>query len=215
VATASARPSQQGLHNKWLLVGPTASSSGAASSAASDDGAAGNDRESGIGITVASSECDLDVGDDDEAAMAAALAAAAAAHVDGTGSLRLPIQFNPISRVDFVARLPIELAIQVLSNLDAAGVATASRVSRRWHYVASTQHIWRESFLREKTSTYATSGPTRPGAGLGVPTVRPDNDWRQIYRVKDELDRRWREGKARPVYLNGHLDSIYCLQFDE
>lgn len=79
----------------------------------------------------------------------------------------------------------------------------------------SNQHIWRESFLREKTSTYATSGPIRPGRGLGVPTVRPSNNWKDIYRVRDELDRRWGAGEAKSVYLNGHLDSIYCLQFDE
>ncbi len=99
--------------------------------------------------------------------------------------------------------------------MDAAGLAVAARVSKSWSAVARNQHIWREAFLREKTSTYATSHPVTPGAGLGVPAVRPENDWRQIYRVKQELDRRWKEGKARPVYLNGHRDSIYCLQLDE
>jgi hypothetical protein len=29
------------------------------------------------------------------------------------------------------------------------------------------------------------------------------------------LNDRWKTGKARAVYLNGHTDSIYCLQFDE
>jgi F-box and WD-40 domain protein 1/11 len=88
-------------------------------------------------------------------------------------------------------------------------------VSSGWHGVVKNQHIWRESFLREKTTTYATSGPVRPGVGLGVPRVQPENNWKEIYRVKTELDKRWKEGKAQPVYLNGHTDSIYCLQFDE
>lgn len=120
-----------------------------------------------------------------------------------------------IVKVDFVSTLPVELSIQILALLDAPTLNTASRVSSHWNRVIRNQHIWRESFLREETTTYATSGPVKPGVGLGVPQVQPSNDWKEIYRVKKELDQRWREGKARPVYLNGHTDSIYCLQFDE
>jgi hypothetical protein len=29
------------------------------------------------------------------------------------------------------------------------------------------------------------------------------------------LERNWLEGAAEPIYLNGHTDSIYCVQFDE
>lgn len=109
----------------------------------------------------------------------------------------------------------MELAIQVLAHLDATALNTASRVSRYWQGMVQNQHVWRESFLREKTGTYATSLPVQPGTGQGVPAITPGVDWKQIYKSKEELDLRWKEGKARPVYLNGHLDSIYCLQFDE
>ncbi len=165
-----------------------------------DDGP--DDDESGIGIALTSSEMeafvpsnevdsDVDIGPtsgDDE---------------------------TDIVKVDFISQLPIELAIQILAQLDAAMLATASRVSKSWRQVIKNQHIWRESFLREKTTTYATSGPVKPGTGLGIPFVQPGNNWKDIYKAKEELDKRWREGKASPVYLNGHTDSIYCLQFDE
>ena len=121
----------------------------------------------------------------------------------------------PISRVDFVANLPTELAIHILAYLDASALAKASLTSRRWREIVSNQHIWRESCLRELTGTYAMGGPVQPNMGLGLPRNLPTSDWRQIYRVKKELDQRWKQGKARPVYLNGHTDSIYCLQFDE
>lgn len=161
-----------------------------------------DDRESGIGIALTSPEMepynegeevdsDVDVGsagDREEA---------------------------DIAKVDFISRLPVELAIHVLAELDASTLATASLVSRRWAHVVKNQHIWRESFLREKTAAYATSGPVKPGTGLGVPPIKPNNDWKEIYKVKEQLDNRWKSGKARPVYLNGHTDSIYCLQFDE
>lgn len=120
-----------------------------------------------------------------------------------------------ISRVDFVTNLPTELAIHILAYLDAAALAKASLVSQRWKQVINNQHIWRESCLREVTGTYAMSGAVQPNTGLGLPRNLPSSDWRQIYRVKKELDQRWKQGKARPVYLNGHTDSIYCLQFDE
>ncbi|KAM0562021.1 hypothetical protein ACHAPJ_002463 [Fusarium lateritium] len=149
-----------------------------------------NDRESGIGITVtlpgAEDETETEVE-----------------------------QGAVISTIDFISRLPTELAIHVLADLDAVALAKASMVSRNWNKILSNQHIWRESCLREMTTTYATSAPVAPGSGLGVPAVSPVNDWKQIYRVKQELSQRWKTGKASPVYLNGHKDSIYCLQFDE
>lgn len=155
----------------------------------------GNDRESGIGINVGGSTSEVDLSESKRAS--------------------LQDQGTNISRIDFITQLPAELAIQVLSHLDCTGLMTAARVSQAWRMTVSNQHIWRESFLREKTTTYATSGPITPGAGLGVPTVKPTNDWREIYLAREELDRRWRKGEAKPVYLNGHTDSIYCLQFDE
>ncbi|PHH89061.1 hypothetical protein CDD83_6706 [Cordyceps sp. RAO-2017] len=158
---------------------------------ASEDG---NDRESGIGIAVTLPCIEVE----DEADYDA-----------------VPPQDTSISRLDFISRLPTELAIHILAFLDASALTKASSVSRSWNRVIRNQHIWRESCLRETTATYATGGPVLPGTGLGIPPVTPGKDWCRIYGAKQELSRRWKDGKARPVYLNGHLDSIYCLQFDE
>ncbi|KAK4123047.1 WD40 repeat-like protein [Parathielavia appendiculata] len=161
-----------------------------------------DDHESGIGIALTSSEMEAYVPGDE-----------VDSDVDVDTGLKR--DETAIIKIDFIAQLPMELAIQILAFLDAPTLNMASRVCSGWYNVIRNQHIWRESFLREKTTTYATSGPVKPGTGLGVPPVQPTNDWKEIYRVKTELDRRWKEGKARPVYLNGHTDSIYCLQFDE
>ncbi|KAF4448777.1 hypothetical protein F53441_7826 [Fusarium austroafricanum] len=147
-----------------------------------------NDRESGIGITVTLPGAESDT------------------EIDSNAS---------ISTIDFISRLPAELAIHVLANLDASALTKAGMVCKSWNKIVNNQHIWRESCLRETTATYATSEPIVPGSGLGVPAISPKNDWKDIYRVKQELSQRWKTGKARPVYLNGHKDSIYCLQFDE
>jgi F-box and WD-40 domain protein 1/11 len=122
---------------------------------------------------------------------------------------------SSIEKVDFMSRLPIELALQILSQLDHHGLAQAALVSKLWSRVSSNSTVWREAFCREKSSTYAMSGPAIPGSGFGLPTIKPDKPWKDVYRVKHELEANWREGKAKPIYLNGHLDSIYCVQFDE
>lgn len=148
-----------------------------------------NDCESGIGITLTQSETESDVVSD---------------------------QDSSVVRIDFISQLPMELAIQIFAHLDATQLATASRVSKLWCELIRDQHVWRQSFLREKTATYATTLPVQPGTGFGVPGIRSGNDWKKIYRARQELDQRWKIGRrARAVYLNGHLDSIYCLQFDE
>jgi WD40 repeat protein len=33
--------------------------------------------------------------------------------------------------------------------------------------------------------------------------------------VRRTLEQRWKEGNAAAIYLNGHKDSVYCVQFDE
>ncbi|KAG5982010.1 hypothetical protein E4U55_002424 [Claviceps digitariae] len=154
----------------------------------------GNDGESGIGIAVTrSSSIDLE-----------------------SAECHSIFEQDPnISRVDFISLLPTELAIHVLANLDATALAKSSCVSRRWHNAILNQHIWRESCLREITRTYATSQPIQPDTGLGFPKIRPALDWKKVYQSTMELSHRWKEGKAHAVYLNGHTDSIYCLQFDE
>ncbi|KAK4201937.1 WD40-repeat-containing domain protein [Triangularia verruculosa] len=155
------------------------------------------DGESGIGIAVTSSDSEglLALGD-------------LSLNADGD-------EKADIVKVDFISQLPAELAIMILAELDGPTLGVASLVNKHWAFVIKNQHVWRESFLREKTTTYATGGNVQPGSGLGVPFVHPKNDWKDIYRAKEQLDRNWKEGKARPVYLNGHTDSIYCLQFDE
>ncbi|KAI1433411.1 quinon protein alcohol dehydrogenase-like superfamily [Xylaria sp. CBS 124048] len=123
---------------------------------------------------------------------------------------------STVARTDFISQLPQELSVHILSYLNAAQLGTASQVSPFWNRIIQDQHIWRQSFLREKTQTYATVLPLMPGTGAGIPTLRPGIDWRRVYRARERLDRRWKIGtQASAVYLNGHLDSIYCLQFDE
>ena len=122
---------------------------------------------------------------------------------------------DAIVRIDFVGSLPEELAVHILSMLDHRGLAQASEVSRRWYQVANTNYVWKESFYRDNSTTFAMGHPVKPGTGLGLPPTLPDKEWKQVYKARQQLDRNWREGEALAVYLYGHTDSIYCVQFDE
>ncbi len=148
------------------------------------------DRESGIGIAVTSTSLD-------------------------------PAEFSDrstmgdISRIDFVSELPAELAVQILTHLDQETLRRLPLVCQKWNHMSLTQSIWKDVLLRDQTKTYATSKPLALGAGLGLPPVKPGTDWKDIYRIREQLKRNWLGGTEEAVYLNGHLDSIYCVQFDE
>ena len=43
----------------------------------------------------------------------------------------------------------------------------------------------------------------------------PDQDWQNMYLLRRQIDKRWAQGRAAAIYLNGHKDSVYCVQFDE
>ncbi|TVY58939.1 Beta-TrCP [Lachnellula suecica] len=133
----------------------------------------------------------------------------------GIGIAVTGYQNSLIDRVDFIACLPNELAIQILEKLDHHSLASTALVSKAWHQVSCDNQIWRGAFLREKSKTYAMSGPVQPGTGMGVPSPNPSHNFKDLYRIRQKLEQNWRDGKAEPIYLNGHLDSIYCVQFDE
>jgi F-box and WD-40 domain protein 1/11 len=136
---------------------------------------------------------------------------------------------SPIVRADSVTekkmidpfqRLPAELATTVLSNLDAASLVRAERVSRSWNEHASSPHVWRNVFLRKhEPEVHVSPAPIQMG-GLGTGKMAggnpaPAQDWKQMFRARSTIDGRWKAGTPAAIYLNGHTDSVYCCQFDE
>lgn len=127
---------------------------------------------------------------------------------------------NPPSPVDPFQRLPAELATAVLSNLDAASLVAAERVSRSWHEHATSKHVWRHVFLREfEPPVHVTPAPIQMG-GLGIGKSSngksiPAQDWKEMYEARRMINHRWKIAKPAAIYMNGHTDSVYCCQFDE
>ncbi|KAL8708236.1 MAG: hypothetical protein Q9220_006813 [cf. Caloplaca sp. 1 TL-2023] len=51
--------------------------------------------------------------------------------------------------------------------------------------------------------------------GQGMGNGQADQDWKRMWKVRKALHQRWNDGHAAAVYLEGHQDSVYCVQFDE
>ena len=115
--------------------------------------------------------------------------------------------------------LPPEIFLQVLENLEARDLAIAEAVSHDWNAAAAKTSVWRDAFNRK----YGRKIHTNPapilvgGAGTGRPN-KPDQEWKKMYQARVELEKNWRKGvkdAGKAIYLAGHTDSVYCLQFDE
>ncbi|KAK5954246.1 hypothetical protein OHC33_004819 [Knufia fluminis] len=107
-----------------------------------------------------------------------------------------------------------ELLEHMFSFLDASSLMDAALVSKKWRDFCQSQAVWRKVFYREYAPTRSSRilGAPRT-AGLGKNTA--GQDYRKLYSVRKLIDRRWANGEAAAIYLNGHKDSVYCVQFDE
>lgn len=125
--------------------------------------------------------------------------------------------YTTVVRRDPVTILPTEVMEHILTYLDATSLLQTERVSRMWNLRASSRHVWRPVFHRtfnpqHKPVPSLPSGCT-PAMGLG--RRFGTQDWRRMYHIRRKLAKRWELGQACAIYLNGHKDSVYCVQFDE
>ena len=128
------------------------------------------------------------------------------------------IDINLSLVIDPFDALPSEITSVILSYLDAASLASTERVSSRWAETAKQRHAWRQAFQNEtwlaiQNAPISNSKPLTRGLGLGKQL--PDQDWKTMLKARRELQSRWRKGAAAAIYLEGHTDSVYCVQFDE
>ncbi len=118
------------------------------------------------------------------------------------------------SIADPLGILPEEIIGQILAYLDAGSLMNAEMVSRDWHQSASSHHVWREVFRTEFQGLCQTIS-TRNSGRLGLGKVLARQDWKNMWRTRKALEQRWKDNHAAAVYLEGHKDSVYCVQFDE
>ena len=90
----------------------------------------------------------------------------------------------------------------------------AGLVSRAWYGSATAGLVWRDVFRKEFGEVYyAADVLATVRVGLGKAQGR--QDWKNMWRARSALEQRWKDGYAAAIYLEGHFDSVYCVQFDE
>ncbi|KAI8636712.1 WD40-repeat-containing domain protein [Parasitella parasitica] len=106
------------------------------------------------------------------------------------------------TKKDLISLLPYEIASQIISHLDVVSLCSLATVSRSWFSISRSNDIWRR--LASRWS-------------LNIPQhIYPHQlDWYQLYKQRHILDSRWNNGHVATHYLIGHIDSVYCLQFDK
>lgn len=144
-------------------------------------------------------------------------------HQDSESGIGIDLRDRPelsdiessVLRIDPVTYLPSEIVAHFLTFLDPQSLMNCELVARSWHEQASSRHVWRHVFRQAYGCRLSSPSDTRekPSAGLGKTT--PNQDWKRMLLVRRALDHRWKKGKAAAIYLQGHKDSVYCVQFDE
>lgn len=112
---------------------------------------------------------------------------------------------DDILRIDFIHALPFELAVQILSYIDPT--SSCSLVSKRWNLVCSDNSVWRQYYYRKFGMLASEMVKT-------IPPAPRYHDWREIFGKKKQLLQNWQEGQVDALFLEGHTDAVYCLQFD-
>jgi F-box and WD-40 domain protein 1/11 len=125
---------------------------------------------------------------------------------------------EPVKR-DLLDVLPNELSIAIFELLEAQDIINCELVSKRWLALTKEMSVWRRIFLRKFDRRIYTDPPPIQvgGIGIGRPNV-PNQQWKRMYKARTLLERNWRqgaEGAGKAIYLAGHTDSVYCVQFDE
>lgn len=106
-----------------------------------------------------------------------------------------------IGRIDFIAFLPAELAVKVLSFVDQIEeLKVLSIVSKTWYSLAQDNEVWKAHF-------FARWG--RPKAIQKAPFV-PRN-WRALYESRLMLNAQWKS--SSPVIPISSLLLIYQLKY--
>ncbi|CAD0050893.1 unnamed protein product [Aureobasidium pullulans] len=119
---------------------------------------------------------------------------------------------------DPVEALPTEIVALILSHLDSDSLKASQRVAKSWARIAKDPLIWRAQYLQQyEKQTYVSPAPIQIGGiGTGIPN-QPMQHWELMHDARRRIDKNWTRGDqgGKGIYLAGHTDSVYCVQFDE
>ncbi|ORZ18564.1 WD40-repeat-containing domain protein [Absidia repens] len=116
---------------------------------------------------------------------------------------------NEVQAIDFLTELPVEISQLVLAYCDPDTVVMASYVSRHWYMLCNDTPLWK-TIYQERYGLPTNLSLT--AFSMNTMAVR---NYKRMYQSKTLLEHRWRHGKHQTHCIQGHGDSIYCVQFDK
>lgn len=119
---------------------------------------------------------------------------------------------------DIVGWLPDDMAVTVLSFLDPVSLCRAARVSRRWHELCRTPHLWKR-LVKLPEFRLSVEGEQEQSRlyRLSAPPSSPSDElfnWRTMLAERFRLRSNWLHGRCAVRTFTGHGQSITCIQLD-
>lgn len=117
-------------------------------------------------------------------------------------------------RTDIVSRLPIDLAVRVLSFVDPAGLCRAVTVSKNWRRIIDgSSELWLAKIAQAGLRVTTEDVARFTELVKGKEGVSP---YKEIFRWRYRLQYNWRNNRAHRTQLQGHGNAVVtCLQFDD
>ncbi|KAG0249200.1 hypothetical protein BG011_009514 [Mortierella polycephala] len=128
--------------------------------------------------------------------------------------------------IDFLSKLPYEIATYILHFVDMHSLTKVARISRTWNQLSRDNEVWKSIYLHQKQWRIRT--PTRLLQESPSITTAPNADttqisprsqqhrplnWKMLCHDRKLLEERWSSVPPKNK-LYGHNDSVYCVQFD-
>jgi len=123
---------------------------------------------------------------------------------------------SQVKGMNLLEILPAEISAQIFGHLDAHSLAQVAQVARAWYNLTLDSHVWRQVFLKTWQAAERSNPLPLIVGGKGIGSQEGfDQSWAAMYRARKQINTNWSKGDAMAIYLNGHTDSVYCVQFDE
>eukprot|EP01135_Chromosphaera_perkinsii_P004760 Nk52_evm32s295 gene=Nk52_evmTU32s295 len=116
-------------------------------------------------------------------------------------------EVQPHLQRDFIALLPEELSVQILSFLDVKSLCSSGLVSHQWRNISRDNLLWKNMCIKDNVFT---------GNEIGTAMTSANRTWKKTY-VKDYLTgKNWQNGEFSLTTSEGHKNHVItCLQADD
>jgi len=117
----------------------------------------------------------------------------------------------PFVKRDFIALMPNEVAIRILSFLDFKTLCTISRVSVAWSCLVNDNLLWKSLCAQNSISQHHNAAPSSPSKRLpGQGAI----SWKKIFKEEHLLRKNWATGRCEVTTLRGHSRSVFAVRFE-